>query len=129
MKSSKIIETRTSTIRMDEEGILRLKIKQGMKVDLKEAEEISKVIKGLAGEEKVLELMEGGNFFTFDEAAQKHAVKYGEEIFIASAIIIRSSGMRILFNFFTSFFTTPVPFKMFSSEEKALQWLRKFKRV
>lgn len=129
MKSSGIIETRTSTIRIDNEGILRMKIRQGAKVDLKEAESVFKTIKELTGGEKVLELMEGGNFFTFDEAAQKHAAKYGKDLFVASAIIIRSSGMRILFNFFNSFFTTPVPFKMFSSEEKALQWLRKFKTV
>jgi hypothetical protein len=129
MKSFKRIETKTSTIRIDEEGILRLNIKQGARIDEKEVQSVFQDIRELAGGEKVLELMEGGNFYTFDQSGYKYAAKYGKDLFIASAIIIKSGGMKMLFNLFNSFFNNEVPFRMFTSEAKALAWLRKFKKA
>ena len=127
MKATEPIETATSFIRVDDEGILRLNIKQGARIDEAEVRRVFGIIQKITGGKKVLELMEGGNFYTFDENAQKYAAKYGKDLFIASAIIIRSGAMRMLFNFFNSFFTQTVPFKMFPDNESAIEWLRKYK--
>ena len=129
MKKTEVIETKTTSISIDHEGILRVKIKQGAKVDEEEVRKCFTIIKTLSNGNKLLELMEGGNFFTFDEAAQKYAAKYGKDHFIASAIIIRSIGVRLLYNFFNTFFKQTVPFKMFADEKSALKWLRGFKKT
>ncbi|MFI5164383.1 MAG: STAS/SEC14 domain-containing protein [Bacteroidia bacterium] len=127
MKPIEIIELRTCTIRIDGEGILRVKIKDGVKIDEEEVKKVYDVIRRLSRDKKMLELIEGGSFYTFNEDAQKYAAKHGKDLFIASAIIIRSTAMRLLFNFFNTFLKHPVPFKMFAKETDALQWLRSFK--
>lgn len=113
---------------MDKEGILRMRIKQGARVDEEEVKICFGIIKKLAGKNKVLELMEGGNFYTMNEKAQKYAAIHGKEIFIASAIIIKSVGTRLLVNFFNSFINNEIPFKMFADEKNALKWLRTFRK-
>lgn len=72
--------------------------------------------------------MEGGTFFTFDNKALKYAARVGKDFFIASAIVSDSLPTRMLFRFFNGFYKHPVPFKMFTAEEKALEWLRTFKK-
>lgn len=122
------IETLSSIIRIDQEGILRLRIKDGYDVKLEDVKESFEVYKKLGcDKKKVLQLMEGSNFFTFDNTAQKYAAKHCKDFFIASALVNKSLGIRILFNFFNRFFNAGIPFKMFSTEQEALKWLRKFK--
>ena len=62
-----------------------------------------------------------------DEKAQKYASKHGKDVFVATALVNNSTGIRILLNFYNAFFNSGIPFKMFPAEAKALAWLRKFK--
>lgn len=128
MRSKNSIETDICSFYIDNEGILRMKIRDGVKINAEEVKEIYSSIKKLTGGTKVLELIENGNFYTFDTGGQKYAALHGKDLFVAVAMISRSSGLRLLFNFFNSFFKHPVPFKMFASETKALVWLRKFRK-
>lgn len=129
MAATEKIETETAQIWIDEEGILHLKIKEGAEVDLQEVKTCFDTYQKLGCKEnKVLQLIEGGTFFTFDKEAQKYAAKHGRYFFIAAAIVHNSLAIRILFNFFNNFFKHPVPFKMFDTEEKALKWLRTFQK-
>ena len=129
MEVQEKIETKSAKIWFDNEGILHLKIKEGAEIDLQEIKECFKVYEKLGCKEnKVLQIMEGGSFFTFDKDSQKYAAQYGKHFFIASALIHDSLAIRFLFNFFNNFFKHPVPFKMFSTKGEALQWLRTFKR-
>lgn len=127
MHSKEGIELRNCFLRLDKEGIIRMNIKEGAKIREEDVKETYSHIRKLCAGKKRLELIEGGDFYTFDEEAQKYAAKHGRELFIATAIVIRSPGLKVLFNFFNSFLKQPVPFKMFSSEAAALKWLREFK--
>lgn len=114
------IETRTAIVRIDEEGM-----------EVKEED-----IKGMFGtyrklgcdKKKVLQLIEGGNFFMMDKEAQKYASKTGKDFFIASALVNESLAVSLLFYFFSSFLKPEVPFKMFANEQKALEWLRSLRK-
>ena len=122
------IETRTAIVRIDEEGILRLKIKEGMEVKEEDVKDMFETYRKLeCHKKKVLQLIEGTTFFTFDREAQKYASKAGKDFFIASALVNESLAVSLLFNFFSSFLKPEVPFKMFSHEKKAVEWLRSFK--
>src|ERR1017187_8951314 len=97
------IETKTSTIWIDEEGILHLKIKEGSVVDLDDAKVFFDSYRKLGcHENKVLELMTGGTFFTFNKSAMQYSAKQGKHYFIATALINNSLAIRLLFNFFNN---------------------------
>jgi hypothetical protein len=114
-------------IKIDEEGILRLRIRRGVKINEEDIKKIFNIIRDLSKGKKVLELIEDTNFFYFDQSALKYAAKHGKEVFLASALVNKSIGVRILFNFFNTFFKHSVPFKMFSDEKSALEWLCAFR--
>ncbi len=124
-----LIETKSSVVHIDEEGILRIRINDGYNVTLKDAVELFELYRKLGCDKnKKLQLMEGERFFSFDQEAQKYAAQHGGTYFIASALVNNSLAIRMLFNFFHRFFTSSVPFKMFPSEKEALAWLRSFKK-
>ena len=122
------IETSKSFIRIDEEGILRVRVKDSARLNEKDAIEHFDIYKKLGcDKKKVLELMDVKSIFILDEKAQKYASLQSKFFFIAVAIVNGSAGMRILLNFYNDFFNSGVPFRNFSSEQKALDWLRTFK--
>jgi len=92
MKEAEIIETSSFSIWIDEEGILRMRIKEeGARVNEEEVKEVFAVIKKLTAGKKVLELMEGGTFHSFNEGAQKYASMHGRDFFIAHEDGIRNT--------------------------------------
>ena len=44
----------------------------------------------------------------------------------AEAIVVNSLAHKIMANFITKFYKTPMPIKIFNDEESALQWLINF---
>ena len=124
MKSKNKIQTEKVSIWI-EDGILHLKIKEGENIDLQEVETHFRIYKELGIlENKLPQLFEGGNFFQFNSDAMKFVVKNGNNYFLASAVVVNSISMRILYNFFKNFFKQTFPFKMFETRDEALNWLR-----
>jgi hypothetical protein len=50
----------------------------------------------------------------------------GQHRSAASALIVRSTSQRIIGNIFTGFSRVPFPIKLFTSEAKAIEWLKNF---
>ena len=122
------VETSKAFIRIDEEGILRVRVKNGSRLNEKDTRECFDIYRKWGCDKtKVLELMEVKDIFIMDENAQKYASAHSQNFFIAVAIVNSSTGIRILLNFYNKFFNSGVPFKNFSTEERALNWLRTFK--
>lgn len=123
----KKITTETADVWMDEEGILRVTIFAGADVKVQHVEELLRIYKQLGcGTKKVLQLMDGSGGFSMSFAAQSFVVKNISPLLIASALITKSQMVQIAVNIFMKIFTPSVPFRVFESEEKALQWLRTF---
>lgn len=130
MKPVEKIETQSAFIWIDDEGILHLRIKDGAEIDLEEAKKCFEIYKALGCKKnKVFQLIEGGTFFTIDTDAQKYIAQQGKDYFHAAAIVNNSLAIRMLFNFFNKFFKQKVPFQMFPSRDKALNWLRRFNQT
>ena len=122
------IETKHVRIWIDDEGILNVKIKEGAEINLQEIQACFDAYTKLGClKNKVLQLMEGGAFLTFNKDALQYAADNGKYFFVASAIVNNSMTIRMLFNFFNKFFKQPVPFKMFSTKAEALEWLKTFR--
>ncbi len=123
------IETRSSIISIDEEGILHIHIKDGMQVELEDAKESFAIYKKWGCDKNnVLQLMQGGKFYAMSKPAQKYATEQSVHFFIASALVNKSLAIRILFDFYLSFFKPKIPFKLFPTVASALKWLRSFKK-
>ncbi|MBI2269715.1 MAG: STAS/SEC14 domain-containing protein [Bacteroidetes bacterium] len=124
-----IIRTRNSEIWLDEEGILRLKPIKGGDIDLDEARACFEVYKKLGcDKKKVLQLIDASEGAAITHEGREYASQHGRYYFIASAIVGTSLAVRLIVNFFNSFYKQPVPFKLFSNEEDALKWLRSFRK-
>lgn len=123
------IERTKAFYSIDEEGILRIRVKDGAKLNEGDVQESFAIYRAWGCDKtKVLELITVKNIFMLDEEAQKYAAKYSNDFFIAVALVNNSTGIRVLLNFYNTFFNRNMPFKMFPTEARALAWLRTFKK-
>ncbi len=122
------IKTKLNEIWIDDEGFLVLKPVEGAELDLEEVKACFAAYRelGVGPNNKVLELIDARDGAMTNEA-RTYAAKIGKDYFIAAAIISDSLAVRMVVNFFNSFYTQIVPFKMFATEDEARQWLRTFK--
>jgi len=123
------IITRSSEIWLDEEGILRVLAKDGAEIDLEEAKACFRAYRklGLGAGWKTLQLLDAGAGVVITPEARDYVSKHGKAYFTASAVVSKSLAVRLVINFFNSFYKQDVPLRMFSTEEEALAWLRKFR--
>lgn len=127
MVGSDRIFSRTAEIWLDKERILHVRLLKDAEVELADVDENFEIYRKLGCEDnKVLQLLEAETVFLFSAEARARAAKLGGRFFIASAIISKSLGTRLIVNFFLRFNKPDVPFKMFPDEESALAWLRSF---
>lgn len=128
MVAIKKIKTNMNEIWIDDEGFLILKPKEGVELDLDEVKACFEAYKslGIGPHNKVLEIIDARDGSMTTEA-RAFAAEVGNDYFIAAAIISDSLAVRMVVNFYNSFYKQKVPFKMFSTEEAAKKWLRTFK--
>lgn len=129
MTRKSVIRTANTEIWIDEEGILRLKACGSVDLDLNEVMECFASYEklGIGKHNKVLQLIDISNGGTMSQEARDYAAEVGRDYFLASAVVSHSLSVRIVVNFFNRFYKHDVPLKLFKTEEKALEWLRKMK--
>lgn len=129
MTATQKVKTTYNEIWIDSEGFLVLKPVPGVELDLEEVKSCFEAYKsfGIGPNNKVLELIDARDGSMTAEA-RTYAAEHGRDYFIASAIISDSLAVRMVVNFFNTFYKHVVPFKMFANEEDARKWLRSFKK-
>jgi len=118
-------------IRLDEEGILRVHFHEGFEIDLESAKIMLARYRELGlgpGKEKRPELMTSDGYLNISKEAREYIALHGKDYFAAAAMVNSTLALRLLVNFFNQFYKHDVPFKLFATEKKALQWLRKYKK-
>jgi hypothetical protein len=122
-------KTPNSEIWIDAEGVLCFKVQAEAELELEEIKTCFEIYRKLGcAENKVLQLMYAGDEASMTREARDYAAAQGHQFFIASAIISTSLAIRIVVNFFNTFYNNPIPFKMFSTEEEARDWLYSFRK-
>jgi hypothetical protein len=121
------MRTRTCDIFLDDEGILHVRLFKAVEIDEEDAIDNFLVVKHLTQGKAVLKLVDARERFVLTEKVmvivrqENNAEKH-----IAKAILVQSFMEKQLLQFFTGLTQSPFPVKIFTSEEKALAWLRTF---
>lgn len=121
--------TRVSEIWVDDENIMHVVFAKGVTITLDDMEEAYQIFRDLGvgpGGRKSRQLLSGGHF-TLTTEARAFAGKSGQDYFKAAAMVTDSPLMRLVINTFNLLTRHGVPFKLFATEEEALNWLRTFK--
>jgi hypothetical protein len=126
MVTKHIHRTKNHEIWIDDEGILWIEAMEAIEVELEEVKACFAIYDKLGcKEKKVLQLMDVRTGVTMTKEARDFAAKYGNDYFIAVAIVSKSLAVRMLVNISKIFYPNLVPMKLFGDIEGAREWLRK----
>jgi hypothetical protein len=122
-----MIETRTATIQLGSDGIIRVKLNPGPDALIEDAiESVAAVRKLAAGTEHPLLVdlreqksvsKESRSYYTGEEAAK---------LVTAVAIVVGSPVSRVIGNFYIGFSKQRTPLRLFDSETMSVDWLKGF---
>jgi hypothetical protein len=126
--SNSIIETRTTKMWLDDEGIIRIVTKPGItKQTLSDAVENMEAVEKLRqGKKRPLFIDLRAAMSTDAEGRRYYSRGELAENFSAGAFIIESPLSRVIGSLFLGVSKPPFPVMLFNLPEKALDWLRGF---
>jgi hypothetical protein len=111
-----------------EGDVLYIIFKDGISVDVKDLEESKNARIVLQQGNSMKVLVDTRGLFQITKEARAYAAEpKSAEMSIAMAILSDSLGTKLLTNFFIKYNKPSTPTKMFTSKEKALEWLAEFK--
>lgn len=121
MAKEAVLETVLMTY--GDDGILRIRINDGAVIGIAQAKLQFETIRRLCGEHKIAVLVDASTSHTITKEAQEFAANnVGNRI--ATAVINPNPFSKLTLNLFLGIFRPATPFKMFTSEEGAMKWLR-----
>ena len=123
----KIIHTKVATFSFDaSERLLYMKIHAGAEIELENAIENYDTAQLLVGGIKHLLLVDGRADVYLSKEAKIYSAQKKHNSPIAMAVIVSSTANRLLGNIYINFNKPEVPTKLFSTEEKAIEWLKEY---
>ncbi|MBL7892483.1 MAG: hypothetical protein JNL63_07630 [Bacteroidia bacterium] len=122
-----VIDTEVFTTWLDEPGICRTVVKKNDVIGLVEARGNSLAVRKISGDKLRPLLVDIREIKSIDKPARDHFAMHGRQAGVcAIGMLIRSPLSKVIGNFFLGINRPPVPTRLFNSEAKALDWLRKF---
>lgn len=125
----KTIQTKVATISYDPKSrIVRMKILDGAEIEVENAAENREAVFQLTSGEKHLLVVDARsvNVYVSKEARAYSAAFEAGGPCIAKAFVVNSTANRLIGNFYINFNKPKVATKLFSGEEKAVEWLKGF---
>lgn len=122
-----IQETRTARIWLGEDGIIRKIFLENAQETLKDALECEEITKQLSDGKKRPMFVDFSALRSMDpEARAYYTGDQAGALIAACAGVTKSKIGKVIMNFFIGFNRPPSPIKLFTSEEEAIEWLKKF---
>lgn len=123
-----VIELRAYYTWMGEDGVARTQVKEGADVVLEDAKENSIAVNSLVGPTNYSLVIDTRKIKSITKEARDFFSMRGRESRVfAFAILIDSPLSKIIGNFFMGLNKPRVPVKLFTKEEKAIDWCKKLK--
>ena len=108
-----------------EYNIIKIVVHEGAVFDVNDMDEVIQARKKMVGDEQYSILTVPEKFSSITAEGRNYASKQ-EHIKnrVALAIVVHNLAHRIMGNFFIKFHQPNVPARLFTSEKKAMEWLR-----
>ena len=122
----KIIELETARIQLREDGIMHIHIKEGREMHLNDAIQVVEAIGKLGNKQKVPVLIDCGEFATIDKEVRMFSASEKANVYtLAEAVAYHSFAHKLLIDFYVDYNKPSIETKVFSSNEEAVDWLKK----
>jgi hypothetical protein len=102
--------------------ILRIRILEGTRIDLKLAKIITENMRRHAADGRIPILIDARASYTWDKEAQQYMAE-NSEFRLATAVISNNPLTRLISNTYVRIFKPNYPVKMFTEENEAVEWL------
>jgi hypothetical protein len=121
------VEVRTHIIWLEDDGIVRVKVKPNIQIALQDAQACVRAVSEVCGGKRRPALVDMRGLTAMDRDARQYFA--GEEtakVESAAALVIASPLSRAIGNFFMGLNKPLIPTRLFTSEAEALAWLKGF---
>jgi hypothetical protein len=119
------LEVRTHIIWLEDDGIVRVKVKPNIQIALQDAQVCIRAVSDVCGGKRHPALIDMRGLVGMDREARLYFA--GEEtakVESAAALIIESPLSKAIGNFFMGLNKPIIPTRLFTSEAEALAWLK-----
>lgn len=107
-----------------EDGIMHISFKSNTHINVEVQEEMVKTYWQLTDIKRPF-IFEGGDFVSVCPEARKNALLIEEQTpVLASAILVKNLGQRILADYYYKVFPPKYPLKVFRSFDAGIEWLK-----
>lgn len=107
------------------ENILRVELKDGVEIDRKDSEAIFETRRKVMGDRDYYVLLVHGKHSSVTNDTRKMAAEPQFALYRkAFAIVVNSLAQRLIGNFYIKFDMPPSPTRLFTDEQKAIQWIK-----
>jgi len=134
MKTSienKVIETKVARLSMDENDIVHMTIDYRHVLSVDDIKELRSAVGKISGGLKAAVFVKRADIIGYKGISRDaRAYAAGEEaikVFKSVAILVTNPVIRMAANFFIKLNKPPFAVRLFTSEERALVWLRRFR--
>jgi hypothetical protein len=123
----KRVELDRTVISLRSDNIMHIYMKEGVTLELKDAEAIVETIKEMGNGITFLNLVETGEDADVDREVRAYSASKEANVYTkADAVLVRSFAQRMIGNFYISFNKPIKPTKIFTSKKDAIKWLKQF---
>lgn len=127
INKNKVVELRTFTTWLGDDGICYTVVKPNVEIDIKDALANSLVIKEISSGQTFPLLVNLKAIKSITKDARDHFSMGNRTPGVnAIAMLIESPGSRIIGNFFLGLNKPAVPTKLFNEKNQAMEWLKQF---
>ncbi|CAN5539871.1 hypothetical protein BH10BAC1_BH10BAC1_14160 [soil metagenome] len=127
LKNEDIVQTislPSMFICLDKQGIVHVKYLEDQTIDVKEKIEEKRAILEITKGEKHPILISFESYVTITKEAKEYSILIEpEQPFLAVAILVDNLAYQLMADFYFKFYKPKVAYKVFKSDEKAIEWL------
>ena len=132
LKNDGIVQTISlpcMTITLDKQGIVQIRYLHGHVIDVKEKilekNALLEITKGV----KHPVLISFESYVTITKEAKEYSILIeSEQPFLAVAILVENFAYQLMADFYFKFYKPKVAYKVFKSQDKAIEWLEEMKK-
>ncbi len=114
---------------LDKQGIIYVKYLEGQLIDVKEKILEKHALQELSKGKKHPILISFESFVSITKEAKEYSILIEpEQPFLAVAIVVENLGYQLMADFYFKFYKPKIAYKVFKSEDRAIEWLKEMQK-